>query len=432
MNSFYEEFPTTAESKWLEKVKVDLKGKSIEEVLHKFHPIEEVNYTSYGFAQEENHIHTVPGQSDYARGGKISNNDWENCIVIPKDTPEKMNDFALKQLMNGATGIKIDLDGFSVEDCKVITKDIGFEYITSTFFYSTKAQFDWLNGLAKEEKMFGTTINTGNEDFGRIANSRNELIQAIDVQHAGGNVMQEIAYALHKGHETLFQLMNAGLTVDDAAAQIKFQFGLGSNFFFELSKFKVFRSLWFTIVDAYKPEHACSSIPYIEAETGFLNKSLKDPHNNLLRQTTEAYAAVLGGINELTMRPYNAWSTDQDVEKTQRLGLNIALLLKEESYLDKVIDPAGGAYILDELYNKLREHAWKCFQKLEIEGIEFLTKEINRIAKVRIQLVEDKKNTLIGVNKYFNEIPSETAWDITTTTPFGKPVILEKDCKVEI
>ena len=431
MTSFYEEFPTSTESEWLEKVKVDLKGKNIEDVLHKFHPIEEVNYASYGFSKE-NQRHSVPGQEDYARGGKIADNDWNNCVVVPKDTPEKMNAFALKQLMNGATGLKIDVSEFSLEECKTITKEIGFEHIVSTFFYSTKAQFDWLNSLAKEDKLHGTVINTGKESFGQIENTRSLLIKAIDVQYAGGNVTQEIAYALHKGHEALFQLINSGLAVDDAAAQIKFQFGLGSNFFFELSKFKVFRSLWYTVVDAYQPKHDCTAIPYIEAETGFLNKSLKDPHNNLLRQTTEALAAVLGGIDELTMRPYNAWSTDKDIEKTQRLGMNIALLLKEESYLDKVIDPAGGAYILDDLYEEIHQNAWKTFQKLENEGIDFLKNDIQKIAVKRIQLVESKKNTLIGVNKYFNDVPTEVSWNVTTTTPFGSPLILEKDCKVEI
>lgn len=431
MASFYEEFPTTTESVWLEKVKVDLKGKNSEDVLHKFHPIEEVNYASYGFSQE-NQTHSVPGQEDYARGGRIADNDWNNCVVVPKDTPEKMNAFALKQLMNGATGLKIDLDDFSLEECKTIAKEIGFEHIVSTFFYSTKAQFDWLNGLVQEDKLHGTSINTGKENFGQIKNTRSVLIKAIDVHYAGGNVTQEIAYALFKGHEALFQLINTGVNVDDAAAQIKFQFGLGSNFFFELSKFKVFRSLWYTVVDAYLPEHKCTAIPYIEAETGFLNKSLKDPHNNLLRQTTEALSAVLGGIDELTMRPYNAWSSDKEIEKTQRLALNIALLLKEESYLDKVIDPAGGAYILDNLYTEIHKNAWEAFQKLEKEGVDFLKIDIQKIAEKRIQLVENKKNTLIGVNKYFNENPTGVSWNVTTNTPFGSPLILEKECKVEI
>lgn len=432
MTSFYKEFPTTTEQEWLEKVKVDLKGKSIEDVLHKTHPIEQVNYTSYGFAKENNKQHTTPGQASYSRGGRIENNDWNNCVFIPHGTPEEMNAFALKQLMNGATGLKIDLREFTVKDLDKLSKDIGFEHIVSTFYYSTKEQFDWLKKLADEDKLYGTAINTENASFGTLNNTRSVLVKAIDVQYAGGNVTQEIAYALFKGHEALYKLIENGHSIDDAAAKIKFQFGIGSNFFFELSKFKVFRSLWYTIVDAYSPEHACTSIPYIEAETGFLNKSLKDPNNNLLRQTTEALSAVLGGIDELTIRPYNAWSTDQSLEKTQRLGLNIALLLKEESYLDKVIDPAGGAYVIEDIYSEVRNNAWKLFQRLEKEGSSFLTEEVHKVANKRIQLINNKENTLIGVNKYFNDDPSDIDWKVEVNTPFGAPLILEKDSKVEI
>ncbi len=432
MTDFYKEFSTSTPTEWLDKVKEDLKGKSIDEVLHKFHPIEEINYASYGFANDKNESHSIPGQADYARGGKIKNNDWINNVYVPKDTPKNMNIFALKQLMNGATGLTFNLFDFDANQCELIIKDIGLEHITSTFYYSTKEQYDWLNNVSSIKNLNGTTINTGNQQFEHIENTRNYIVKAIDVQYAGGNIHQEIAYALHAGHELLFGLMNKGMSVDDAAAQIKFKLGIGNNFFFEIAKFKAFRSLWYTVVQSYKPEYSCSTIPYVEAETGFLNKSLKDPHNNLLRQTTEALSAVLGGVDELTIRPYNAWSTDADLDKTQRLGLNIALLLKEESYLDKVIDPAGGAYILDDLMNAIKEKSWSSFQKLEKEGIEFLKADIKTIAGKRIERAENKKDTHIGINKYFNDNPSDISWKVELETLFGGPVILEKDCQIEV
>jgi methylmalonyl-CoA mutase len=432
MTDFYKEFSTSTEAEWLDKVKIDLKGKSIDEALHKFHPIEEINYSSYGFANDKNQSHAIPGQANYARGGKIQNNDWINNIYVPKDSPKNMNAFALKQLMNGATGLTFDLYDFDANQCDLIIKEIGFEHIASTFYYSTKEQYDWLNKLASTQSLNGSAINTGNQKFGLINNIRNFIVKGIDVQYAGGNIHQEVGYALNKGHALLYQLINDGMSVDDAAAQIKFKLGIGSNFFFEVAKFKAFRALWYTVVQSYKPEHSCSTIAYIEAETGFLNKSLKDPHNNLLRQTTEALSAVLGGVDELTIRPYNAWSTDTDLDKTQRLGLNIALLLKEESYLDKVIDPAGGAYILDDLMNSIKEKSWTTFQKLEKEGIDFLKSAINSIAKKRIEKSEKQENKHIGINKYFNNEPSKTAWKVEIETAFGTPVILEKDCQIEV
>lgn len=432
MTDFYKDFSTSTETEWLEKVKKDLKGKNIEDTLHHIHPIEEVNYKSYGLANDENQSHTVPGQSNYSRGGKIKNNDWVNNVHVPIDTPKNMNAFALKQLMNGATGLTFDLSNFDANECDLITKGIGFEHIVSNFYYSTKEQHEWLSKTFSHKDLNGATINTGNQEFENIGYTRNQIINAIDVQYAGGNVHQEIGYALHIGHEQLYTLMNKGMSVDDAAAQIKFKLGLGSNFFFEINKFKALRALWFTVVQSYKPEHTCSTIAYIEAETGFLNKSLKDPHNNLLRQTTEALSAVLGGVDELTIRPYNTWSTDENVDREQRLGLNIALLLKEESYLDKVIDPSGGAYILDNLLNSIKEKSWSTFQKLEKEGIDFLKSDIERIAKTRIEQTEKQINTHIGINKYFNEEPSKTSWKVELETPFGVPVILERDCKNEV
>ena len=343
-----------------------------------------------------------------------------------------MNALALKQLMNGATGLTFDLADFDANQCDLIINEIGFKYIGAAFYYSTQEQFDWLNKLSSIQDLNGSTINTGIQNFGYIKNTRNHIVNGIDVQYAGGNIHQEIGYALHKGHELLYKLIEKGMSVDAAAAQIKFKLGIGSNFFFEIAKFKALRTLWFTVVQSYNPEHSCSTIAYVEAETGFLNKSLKDPHNNLLRQTTEALSAVLGGIEELTIRPYNSWSTDKDLEKTQRLGLNIALLLKEESYLDKVIDPSGGSYIVDELVNTLKEKSWSTFQKLEKEGIENLKSEIRKIAELRIDKTEKLKDTHIGINKYFNEKPNKTVWKVDLETAFGAPVILEKDCQIEV
>src|SRR5690554_8162056 len=85
--------------------------------------------------------------------------------------------------MNGATGLKIDLREFTVKDLDKLSKDIGFEHIVSTFYYSTKEQFDWLKKLADEDKLIGTAINTENASFGTLNNTRSVLVKAIDVQY---------------------------------------------------------------------------------------------------------------------------------------------------------------------------------------------------------------------------------------------------------
>lgn len=433
MSDFYSEFSTTSQEEWLKKVSQDLKGKKVEDILHHSHPIENIDFKSYAFPGDGDE-HTIPGVAPYIRGGKFSNNNWQIINAIENSDAKSMNKIALDRLMNGATGLRLDLSEFNESELDILVKDIGFEHIVTTFIYHTKSQFEWLKKLTNSFKQnVGTAINATNEDFGLLPNVRNRLIDGTKVQCSGGNVTQEIAYCLHEGHNVLHELVEKhGLSVDDAAAQIKFKVGIGGNYFFEIAKIKTLRSLWFNIVNAYSPEHSCSTIAYLEAETGFLNKSLKDPNTNLLRQTTEALSAVIGGIDELTVLPYNWKAKTTDFSKTQRLATNIALLLKEESYLDKVVDPAGGAYSQEKLINSIQENAWKLFLQLEKNGIAFLKDEIKKCASKRIELVVNKESTLIGVNKYLNTDSNEESWADVRQTEFGKELILELECNITV
>ncbi|PKR81633.1 hypothetical protein CW751_03665 [Brumimicrobium salinarum] len=89
MADFYNAFSTTSKEEWIEKVKVDLKGKTIEDVLHLRHPVEELNYHSYGLAEDLKDHHNAPGQADFSRGGSTKSNDWKNNVYVPIDTPKK-------------------------------------------------------------------------------------------------------------------------------------------------------------------------------------------------------------------------------------------------------------------------------------------------------------------------------------------------------
>ena len=433
MSDFYNEFTNTSQEEWLKKVSQDLKGKNVEDILHHSHPIENVDFKSYAFPDDES-THTVPGIAPYTRGGKFNNNDWQIINAVQNSDAKSMNKSALHLLMNGATGLRIDLNDFNATDLETLFSEIGFEHIVTTFIYHDKSQFEVLNDLGKKyKKVIGTAINTSEEDFGFISNMRNRLIDGTKVQSTGGNVTHEIAYCLHEGHNVLHDLMEIeGLGIDEAASQIKFKVGIGGNYFFEIAKLKTLRSLWHNIVNAYTPEHSCSTIAYIEAETGFINKSLKDPNTNLLRQTTEALSAVIGGVDELTVLPYNWKAINPDLQKTQRLATNIVLLLKEESYLDKVIDPSGGAYSQENLISALQKNTWELFLKLEEEGSDSLKKEIQNTALKRIELFQNKENTLIGVNKYFNHESKQEVWKTTQENEFGKELILELECNITV
>jgi len=427
MSDFYSDFDPVSREDWLKKVKKDLKGKSPDDVLEQTDPIEAISFAAYGMP-EADAIHTQPDTPPYVRGHKHKSNSWTNNLVVTGNDAKRTNQRMLHYLMNGADGLRIDLGKFSSKQCDQLIRDIGFEYISTEFICRTEEQANWILNTF-DSTTPGIRVDNRHspgydQDF--IHLGRHQLVDASDVQKAGGNITQELAYALHSGHETLHQLINNDISVDKAAKSIYFRLGIGSNYFFEMAKFRAFRALWFTIVDAYSPKNKDATKAFVEAETGFLNKSLSDPHTNLLRQTTEALSAVIGGVDILTILPYNWYTSDRDLKNTQRLALNIGSLLRDESYLDKVIDPSGGAYTVEQLTHSIEEKAWELFKILEKEGASALEKRITKTRNKRVEITKNKDITLVGINDYFNPNPAKNSWQDLPETQWGSMCILEQ------
>ena len=429
MSDFYSDFPQVNKEQWLEKVEKDLRGKTIDEALHYAHPIEEINYKAYGFKENGIQQKNNPNCADYLRGTHTNNNDWFNNVVIPKLSAKEVNETALNHLMTGSNALTIDLNDFDETACNIVVNGIKFEYITASFIYHTEAQIIWLKEHF-ENKGFSLSLSTDLPEATIIDEVRSITIKGTDVQRSGGNVAQELAWCLHKGHQELYRLLTHGLSVQKATEQIKFQLGIGGNYFFEIAKMRSLRSLWYEVVQAYTEDKQLGKA-YIEAQTGFLNKSLRDPHTNLLRQTTEALSAVVGGIDELSILPYNFYAEKPDLNSTQRLATNIGLLMKEESYLDKVIDPSGGSYNIEELTEKISDKAWSVFQQLEIGEQSKFEESIRAVAAKRIQRVSNEDDLHIGVNKYFNPEESSEDWGKLPSTPFGDMMVLEQHVNIE-
>lgn len=428
MSNYFDDFKTVDASQWMDKISHDLKGKVINDALHYCDDIENIPYQAYQFSLKT--TPQTPGEMPYTRGGKSTTNAWSIVNEINLNTPEEMNKKSLSLLMKGAEALIIDFSSFSLAQCDQVIQGIGFEYIKATLICHTQEQFDWAHNKLAAINTHLLTIVYDNK-LHDSEGIRNLIVDASSAQKVGANNSQEIAYALHKGHELLVQAMETGLTIDQAVAKIKFNFGIGSNYYFEIAKFRAFRTLWASLVSAYNPSHTCSCLPYVSAETGSLNKSLKDPDTNLLRQTTEAMSAIIAGVNELLIRPYNWRSKEKKVDRSQRFATNIGLILREESYLDKVIDPAGGSYAIEDVTVELESASWKLFQELENVGIDMLREEISIVTKKRVQQIEEKKTTLIGVNKYFNSgLAHIESWDKPFENELGKELILERDCKI--
>jgi methylmalonyl-CoA mutase len=189
---------------------------------------------------------------------------------------------------------------------------------------------------------------------------------------------------------------------------MKFNFGIGNNYFMEIAKLRAARLLWAHIVKAYNPQSDDSAKLIAHSETNSYNKTLYDPYVNMLRTQTEAMSAVLGGADSITVLPFNAIYGDP-TDFSERIARNQQILLKEEAHLDKIADPAAGSYYIESLTASLAEHAWNLFLQVQDKGgfIQafregFIQGEIKAMAAKRDANVALRRENLLGVNQYTN------------------------------
>ena len=166
--------------------------------------------------------------------------------------------------------------------------------------------------------------------------SKNLRVLSVDsdmLSNAGAYIYQELGYALAWGAQWMTLLTDAGRSADEVAGRIKFNMGVSSNFFMELSKFRAARMLWAQIVKQYgASEEAAKMVAH--AITSRFNQTIYDAHVNLLRSQTESMSAALAGVDSITTTPFDVPYQTPDAF-SERIARNQQFLLKEESHLDK-------------------------------------------------------------------------------------------------
>ena len=223
------------------------------------------------------------------------------------------------------------------------------------------------------------------------------VIRADELSEAGANAVQQLGYALAAGVERLAALA-ATTTVDEAAGSIEFVFSIGSTYFLEIAKLRAARLIWAQAVAAFGPADLQCALARIHARTTRLDKSVYDRYTNLLRVTTEALAAAVGGCDRLTVEPFGF---------DDHLAVNVGRILRHEAHVDAVADPAGGSYYVEALTDSLARAAWKLFQQVEAAGGYSQAVESGAITKAlaesRAKLqkaMASRYRTLVGVNSY--------------------------------
>lgn len=237
---------------------------------------------------------------------------------------------------------------------------------------------------------------------------------------AGSAITQELAYSLGIGHEYLYNLTEAGISPERILGSIQIILSSGSNYFMEIAKLRAIRILWAQIAEEYGQK---SAKLHLLVSSSHLNKTLYDPYVNLLRSTTEAMSAAIGGADVIQIDPYDIVFRKPD-EFSMRIARNQQIIMKEESWLNKVIDPSAGSYYIENLTYILSQVSWQLFKEIENAGgfqaaysTGSIREKIEVVANQRLQDIANRKVIVLGTNQYPNSLEKS---EHITTSPSDK------------
>ena len=407
-DKLFNEFEPITSKQWKQQIQFELKGADYNETLVWESP-EGIKVKPF--------YHLDEFKQGPAVAGKAA--EFTICQNIYVHDAEKSAGRAISTLKRGAESIRFTLENENADVTMLLSK---VPNSTPVYFYLEFLSIDFvkkLDGIAKERNAdfyvqldpvgrlakdgnWHTNLETDIEALNTIAiacpNIHFLSVDSSLYQNAGANIVQQIAYALAHANE----YFNRIATINKP---IVLQVAVGTNYFFEIAKLRAMRTLFNLIAAEYDHTFDC----HIMATPTKRNKTLYDYNVNMLRTTTECMSAILGGANTVANLAYDALY-HKDNEFGDRIARNQLLVLKNESYFDKVNNPADGAYYIEELTEQLAEKALALFKDIEANG-GFLTqlmegtiqRKIQESAAKEQELFDQGKEVLLGTNKYPNK-----------------------------
>ena len=462
----FTEFPPVSTEQWEAAIAVDLKGADYERKLV-WRTGEGFNVRPYYRAENLEGIQFLgsqAGEFPYVRGTRAHNR-WRVHQTVEVNCPKEANAEALKLLNAGvdSLGFEIAKEDFTAADLDELLRDICVPAISLVFSgkgtgnvaelviaklekEGTIAEADVafaIDPLVKGLSTKGDFCSpNGEKCFARIAalikktaaykHIRIVTVSADIFSNAGSTIVEELAFALSAGNEYLARLTDAGLTVDEAARKLRFSFAVTSNYFMEIAKLRAARMLWANIVKAYNPEKNCAGKMMIHATTSKWNQTVYDPYVNMLRGTTEAMSAAIGGVYSMEVTPFDR-SFETPSEFAKRIARNVELLLKHESHFDQVVDPAGGSYYVENLTQSIAAEAWKLFLEIEQKGgyteaykAGVIKERVEASAAAKDKAIATRRQSLLGANQYpnFTEVAPKEITEDAVKRPQAKGNVL--------
>lgn len=440
-DKFFADFPAVSKEEWVAKITADLKGAPFDRKMIWRCPEGFDVWPFYCRGDLEGLISpkALPNTYPYVRSTRL-NNEWYVRQSVSAGSPQEANREALKILYRGVDSLDFSMheDWVNLATLELLLEEIDVTAIELNFSccitratqmlkalteYVKKHEIDadGLHGSInytpfKRELVRGKITPNWVGEASSVLRAAEALpkmrvlqVSANFLSNAGTYISEELGYALAWGAEILDTLSEKGFPIEDVARRINFNFGIGSNHFMEMAKFRAARWLWAMVVGAHGEQYKGDTAKISQhAITSTWNLTLYDAHVNMLRTQTEAMAAAIGGVNAITVLPFDSPFSDPS-DFSLRIARNQQLLLKEESHFDKVIDPAAGSYYVETLTNKIAERAWSIFLSVQEEGgfavavqTGKIQRQVNASNKKRHDAVAKRRESLLGTNEFPN------------------------------
>ncbi|WP_341908818.1 methylmalonyl-CoA mutase [Ferrovibrio terrae] len=426
-------------------------------------------------------LDSLPGLAPFTRGVRgtmYTNRPWTIRQYAGFSTAEESNAFYRKNLAAGQQGVSVAFDlathrGYDSDHPRVVG-DVGKAGVAIDSVEDMKILFDGIpldkmsvsmtmNGAVlpvlacyivageeqgvKPEQLSGTIQNDILKEFmvrntyiyppapsmriiadiigftaTKMPKFNSISISGYHMQEAGATAVQELAFTLADGKEYVRTAIASGLDVDAFAGRLSFFFAIGMNFFMEIAKLRAARLLWTRIMQEFKPKKAGSLMLRTHCQTSGVSLTEQDPYNNVVRTAIEAMAAVLGGTQSLHTNALDE-AIALPTEFSARIARNTQLIIQDETYVTKVVDPLAGSYYVEALTHALATHAWALIE--EVESMGGMTKavesgmpklKIEEAAARRQARVDRGEDVIVGVNKYRttqNDVPDTLEVDNT-------------------
>ena len=404
----FEAFESVSSKQWKQQIQYELKGADYNETLV-WESLEGIKVKPFYHNDESEVTFSV---KENTKAFEILQNIFVHDVALS-------NKRALDCLNRGAESIRftIENEAVSVEELMqnlplkkapyfFYLPFLSIDFVTKINAFATQnkaqcyVQVDPVGQLAKDGNWF-ENLDKDFEKLNTIASKTTIPYLTINAglyQNAGANMVQQLAFTLAHVNEYFNRIQSI-------SQPITIEVSVGTNYFFEIAKLRALRLLFNTLAKEYNHDFDC----HIIVTPSKRNKTLYDYNVNMLRTTTECMSAILGGADSIANLPYDALY-HKDNEFGDRIARNQLLVLKHESYFDKVSNPADGAYYIESLTEQLAEKALLLFKEIEAKG-GFITqliegnlqKKISESATKEQELFDSGKEILLGTNKYPNK-----------------------------